>query len=512
MERRAPAVAASMHVMTEDRELGVVGPSLVPIPDHDPLATLLVSRSEPVSLTGLALESPALEALRAAGVVLVVPLVVDEELLGTINLGSRRSEQEYSTDDRSLLATLASQLAPAIRLAGLARRQEEEAARRERIDQELRVAGVIQQTLLPRDLPDLPGWELRAFYRPAREVGGDFYDVVSLDDGKVVVLEGDVTDKGVPAALVMATCRSALRSATERSDDPAEILRMTNDALVDDIPETMFVTCFCGVIDDDKIRFANAGHPLPLLLDGTAVTAIRATGMPLGMLPNSTYEVVEVPVPMGGALVITSDGVAEAHGADGSMYGFDRVARVVAEADDPLSAMVDDVDRFAPIQEDDITIVLLRRRASAAAAATTFGSTLLELRLSSKPGVEREAMEQVVRVATDAGMAESRARKLGTAVAEAIMNAAEHGNRFDPELEVEVVVDDVGDALRVNVGDQGSVAVPDVEVPDLGAKIAGDQSPRGWGRFLIGQLVDHVEDRRAEGRHVLTITMGKEEA
>lgn len=486
---------------------------VVPIPEHDPLTSLLVSRAAPVELSGLSLASPALDLLRAAGVVLVVPLVADGRLLGTINLGARRSEQEYTTDDRSLLATLASQLAPAVRLATLARRQEEQAAERERIDQELRVARVIQQTLLPRNLPDLPGWEIDAFYRPAREVGGDFYDVIALGDGRVVVVEGDVTDKGVPAALVMATCRAALRAATLRADDPGEILRLTNEALFEDIPATMFVTCFCAVIDGAEVRFANAGHPLPVLVAEGVATPVRATGMPLGMLPGSTYDVVGIEVPQGGLLVVVSDGVAEAHGADGAMYGFGRVADVVATADDPVGAVVEDIDRFAVgSQEDDITIVVLRRQASAVDSASAFGTALLEFQVPSVDGVERDAMDRVMVAAEGAGMEATRARKLGTAVAEAVMNAAEHGNDFDPDRPVEVVVTDAGESIEVHIADSGSVAVAAPEVPDIDAKVAGDQSPRGWGRFLIEKLVDHAEDREVDGRHVLTIRMRKEEA
>ncbi len=499
-----------MQTMTTDPG-GIEGPA-IPIPVHDPFSPLLVSRAAPVELAGLHLDSPAVQALREAGVVLVVPLVADGRLLGTINLGPRRSEQEYTTDDRNLLSTLASQLAPAVRLAALARRQEEQAAERERIDQELRVARVIQQTLLPRNLPDLVGWEIDAFYRPAREVGGDFYDVIPLEDGRVVVVEGDVTDKGVPAALVMATCRAALRAATLRAEDPGEILRLTNDALHEDIPPTMFVTCFCAVVDGGTVRFANAGHPLPILVTDDDSKPVRATGMPLGMLPGSTYEVVDISVPPGGVLVIASDGVAEAHGADGSMYGFQRVADVVRGAADPAGAVVDDVDDFAVgAQEDDITIVVLRRRNSAADSASSFRSTLLEFQLPSVDGIERDAMDRVMEAATNVGMDASRAKKLGTAVAEAVMNAAEHGNGFDPERPVDVVVSDDGSVVEVNVTDDGPGASGSVETPDIDAKIAGEQGPRGWGKFLIDQLVDELEDQIVDGRHVLTMRMRKED-
>ena len=148
-----------------------------------------------VDVETVQLASPGLEALRAAGVELVLPLVSQGELIGTINLGARLSEQEYLSDDRRLLADLAAQAAPAVRVAQLAQRQQAEARERERLVQELKVARLIQQTLLPRRLPDLPGWSLAAHYQPARAVGGDFYDLVDLPDGRVVLVIGDVTDK-----------------------------------------------------------------------------------------------------------------------------------------------------------------------------------------------------------------------------------------------------------------------------------------------------------------------------
>lgn len=501
--------------MTTDEAATAGNAAVVPIPEHDPLSMLLVSRAAPVRLDELALDSAALRDLRASGVVLLVPLVADGRLLGTINLGPRRSEQEYTTDDRSLLATLASQLAPAVQLATLVRRQEEQAAERERIDQELRVARVIQQTLLPRDLPDLRSWKVDAFYRPAREVGGDFYDLIPLADGRVVLVEGDVTDKGVPAALVMATCRAALRAAADRSSDPGEILRRTNEALVEDIPATMFVTCFCAVFERDggTVRFANAGHPLPILASGGRSEALRATGMPLGMLPGSSYDVVELDVPTDGMLVVVSDGVAEAHAPDGAMYGFDRVRRVVGETHDPTSAVVTDVDDFtAGAQEDDITIVVLRRSASAAQAAVAFGGPVLAFRIPSEEGVERPAMERVSEAARALGMTEAKARKLGTAVAEAIMNAAEHGHRFEAKRPIDVRLYDRGESVLVEVVDDGPWERAELPTPDIQAKVAGEQPTRGWGRFLIAKLADGVEDTVVEGRHVLGIRMRKEGA
>jgi len=161
----------------------------------------------------------------------------------------RRSDQDYSSDDRSLLTNLAAQAAPAIRVAQLVQEQASELRARERIDEELRVATLIQQQFLPRELPDLPDWQVAAFYGPARAVGGDFYDFIELPDGRVGIVVGDVTDKGVPAALVMARTHTILRSEAPRLIAPAKVLERANEILVAEMPERMFVTCLYLVLD-----------------------------------------------------------------------------------------------------------------------------------------------------------------------------------------------------------------------------------------------------------------------
>src|SRR5262245_47375484 len=213
------------------------------IAPNDPLIAYLQTAGGAIELEKLELESPAVEALKAAGVALVVPLVSGGELVGTLNLGPRLSDQQHSTDDKKLLDSLAAQAAPALQVAELVRRQAAEAASRERIEQELRVAQLIQQNFLPRELPELPGWHLDAYYKPAREVGGDFYDFFELPDGQVGVVVGDVTDKGVPAAMVMAAARSVLRATAARVVSPGETLERVNELLCPDIPDKMFVTC-----------------------------------------------------------------------------------------------------------------------------------------------------------------------------------------------------------------------------------------------------------------------------
>ena len=341
----------------------------VEIGPNDPLLAYFQGASDAVDVDALELDSPALRELKEAGVKLAVPLVSQGELIGVLNLGPRLSEQDYSSDDRKLLDNLGAQAAPALRVAQLVREQAAQAATRQRFEQELEVARLIQQNFLPRELPDLPGWQIAAYYHPAREVGGDFYDVIPLPDGRVGFVVGDVTDKGVPAALVMSATRSLLRASAQRLIEPGEVLERVNEQLCPDMPEKMFVTCLYGVLNpaSGHLRFANAGHDLPYVRTADGVIELRARGMPLGLMQGSRYEEKEATLAPGYGVLLHSDGIAEAHNADREMFGFPRLKQTMA--DGPRGhALVDHVlselEAFTgpgAEQEDDITMVTLER-------------------------------------------------------------------------------------------------------------------------------------------------------
>ena len=207
------------------------GPA-IEIAPTDPLFAYLQAASGVVDAERLELDSPALTELRAAHIQAIVPLVAQGELIGALYLGPRLSDQEYSADDRKLLTTLAAQAAPAIRVAQLVREQAIEIQARERLEQEMRVATLIQQQFLPRELPNLADWQVAAYYGPARAVGGDFYDFIALPDGRIGIVVGDVTDKGVPAALIMARTQSVLRGEAPRLLSPAKVLERANEILL----------------------------------------------------------------------------------------------------------------------------------------------------------------------------------------------------------------------------------------------------------------------------------------
>lgn len=497
----------------------------VEIPTGDPLETVLLSTGGPVELAGLEVQSKTIARLREEGVELVVPLIGQGELLGALYLGQRLSDQPYSTDDRRLLGNLASQVAPAMKVAQLVREQQAEAKERERIQQELQVAALIQQTLLPKELPSINGWNVDAFYRPARAVGGDFYDFIELDERRLGVVIGDVTDKGVPAALVMATSRSMLRAAAARHDSPSAVLADVNEALVPEIPPAMFVTCLYAIIDTEagEVVFANAGHNLPYVRTAQGVLELRATGMPLGLMPAMDYEERTHRLEDGDVMVLTSDGITEAHNPEGEMYGFSRLMGRVAKKtndEDVCGALVTDLEGWTgpdAEQEDDITLVVIRKTASASGSASAFDlegerdDVLATFSVSSLEGNERIAIEKVVEAVGPLGLASSRLEKLKTAVGETVMNAIEHGNHNDPELSVGVEVAANDRRLRVKVTDQGGdYDIPEAVTPDLEAKLAGEQTPRGWGLFLIGQMVDEVNRVRENGHHIVELVMNRE--
>ena len=488
------------------------------IAPNDPLAAYFCSTPSVVEIEKLHLDSPALTALRQSGVKLIVPLVAQGELIGLLNLGPRMSEQEFTSEDRGLLNNLAVQAAPAVRVAQLVYQQQLEVQERERIEQELRVAHLIQQTLLPKELPALEGWRVAAYYQPARAVGGDFYDFVYLSDGRLGLVVGDVTDKGVPAALVMATTRSILRAAAQRMDSPSPVLEHTNDMLCPDIPSNMFVTCLYAILDPRTglLRYANAGHDLPYRRTSTGVEEMRATGMPLGLMPGMTYEEREVTLGPDDSILFYSDGLVEAHNAQKEMFGFPRLRRLMGNhpgGEAMIDYLLDHLKGFTGPdweQEDDTTLVVLQRMPPAPPPSERGRGAgvgvLADFSLPSEPGNEREAVRRVVAAVCDR-LPAARLEKLKTAVAEAAMNAIEHGNKNQPDVPVDIQVTTRDESLIVRITDRGGLPVPEPTPPDLEAKLAGRQSPRGWGLFLIEKMVDEMRVSGDAVHHTLELIM-----
>jgi serine phosphatase RsbU (regulator of sigma subunit)/predicted ester cyclase len=252
-------------------------------------------------------------------------------------------------------------------------RLEQEARERERLEQELRVARRIQHALLPEATPQLDGWKITQYYQPAREVGGDFYDFLRLQDSRVGLVIGDVSGKGIPAAVLMANTQSVLRTVAQRGSAPGQALMEANEVLCAYVPPNMFITCLYSILEPESGRlvYANAGHNLPCCQRHNGrVDELRATGMPLGLMPGMGYEEKETILAPGDSTLFYSDGLVEAHDPKGQMFGFPRLRELVAEHGEKRSLgnlLLEELYSFVGEgweQEDDITLLTLRRSAS----------------------------------------------------------------------------------------------------------------------------------------------------
>ena len=296
------------------------------------------------------------------------PMICQEELLGAIYLDSTAMVR-FDEDDLLVLNGIGAQVAVAIKNAQMNRSLRE----KEQLEREIAIARTIQQSLLPRRIDAPPGWEIAATSLPARRVGGDFYDVLTPPAGQLCLVVGDVSGKGIAAALYMAGVLSELRFLLNAVDRIAEVARMTNEGLVERETMGMFVTGQLLTLDpatgDGAI--VCAGHPPALIrrADGRVESlADTGGGPPFGVIPGVPYEAERFRLERGDSLVLYTDGVLEATSPDGELYGAARLSeRVLAggSANDLLEGSVADATEFAGRsgQRDDLTLVVARRTA-----------------------------------------------------------------------------------------------------------------------------------------------------
>jgi anti-sigma regulatory factor (Ser/Thr protein kinase) len=322
----------------------------------------------------------------------------------------------------------------------------------------------------------------------------------------------------------MARTHSILRAEAGRSDSPGEILARANALLEPEMPARMFVTCLFAILEPatGRIVMANAGHNLPYIRTDDGVIELRATGMPLGLMPGIRYEEIEGVIAPGSNVLLYSDGLVEAHDPAAEMFGFPRLREAMTIDDagsELLDRLLEDLHRFTGPdweQEDDITLVTLRRASGVADEAggpATGPTTITAFSVPGEEGNERLAMDRVGAAIADLGLPPARLERLKTAVSEATMNAIEYGSQGRPEVPVDIVVETTTDAIVVRITDRAlSGTVPnDAEAPDIERKLAGEQKPRGWGLFLIKNMVDSMDVTSDGSTQTLTLTMAREE-
>jgi sigma-B regulation protein RsbU (phosphoserine phosphatase) len=296
------------------------------------------------------------------------PLKSDGQRLGVLRAYMGR-HYRFESFDVSLMEGIASQVSAVISNARLRK----DAAEGEKLDRQIRLAGEVQRRMIPSHPPDHSHYEFGCVYEPSAKLSGDFYDFISLPSGEMGVVIADVVGKGVPASLMMASTRSALRSFAERVPDIGELMRRVNLRLCHDTLPSEFVTAFYLALGTSgkSIRFCNAGHEPLLLLRHGAVTTLDVGGLVLGLDEEAAYECGEVAIEPGDLLLLVTDGLTEAMDYRGNVYGRDRLQSSIKlhgalAPDMPVDLVAKqvlwDVRRFAGLapQTDDMTVVAIR--------------------------------------------------------------------------------------------------------------------------------------------------------
>ena len=308
---------------------------------------------------------------------LLLPLSVKNELLGFMSLGQKLSEAPYSSTDLRLLSSVAAQTGIALEVARLNSAIGREIAARERLNRELEIAREVQQHLFPQHFPAISGLDYSGLCRPAREVGGDYYDFLELPEGKLGVAIGDVSGKGIGASLMMASLGASLRSQAAVVENLTQLIQRVNNLVYDASTSNRYATFFYAEYNpgNRQLLFVNAGHNPPVIVRrsnlGDEVLRLNPSRPPVGLLPKSSYEQGSFALQSGDLLVLFTDGISESMNSDDEEWGEERLIELAKTctgmpAIEAMNCIVTAAQRFAAgaPQHDDMTVVVLRVIAS----------------------------------------------------------------------------------------------------------------------------------------------------
>lgn len=326
----------------------------------------------PLHLSG---DDPRLgrESPRRTSAAMVCPLIYGSQKLGLLVVARRGGTEPFLSGAFEIFKAIAEQSAFALYNAFIF----SEAAEKKRLDQDLQIAHEIQRILLPSNAPDVPGYQISGINIPARQVSGDYYDYIPVDAGHFGVAVADVSGKGVPASLIMAMCRSVLRTQAAGQHSAAKVLQQVNAQLFPDIKEDMFISMAYVILETSSsaVTLSRAGHDAPLLYSARAktVSKINPPGMALGIDSGGVFNRVTgdftLTLESNNCLILYTDGVTEALDRQGSEFGMENVIRsILASASDGAAGVItrltDDVREFvgAHPQNDDITLIVIRKK------------------------------------------------------------------------------------------------------------------------------------------------------
>ena len=299
--------------------------------------------------------------------ILCVPLLVKGELIGYLAVFNKHNGAPFTNQDKRLLSIIGSQSAQLIENARL---YEEEKALL-LLQEEVKMASSIQRKLLPESKPEIPGFQVSCINIPAQSVGGDYYDFIHFSSGKIGFCVGDITGKGMPAAMLMANLQATIRSQASIFEESSDCLRGTNKLLFHSTDPEKFATVFYGILEPESgtMEFANGGHDAPLLLKkGKEIKSLHATGLLLGMMENASYNKGNITLDPGDTLLIYTDGVTEAMDTANNEYGLQRLHQHIADhndksSDELMNFIISDIRKHAEgtSQSDDITLMIIKR-------------------------------------------------------------------------------------------------------------------------------------------------------
>jgi len=296
------------------------------------------------------------------------PLKIKTEFFGVIVIEETSEARRFRQKRVEIIIGIANQLAMSIQNENL----QLETVARERLEYEFHLARQIQQTFLPEQMPDFENWELAAYWRPARQVGGDFYDVFKLPNGELGLIIADVSDKGIPAALFMAVTRTLLRAVILEVTSPSEVLQRINDLLIPENQQGMFVTVVYAVLslETGELTYANAGHNPPFLIFSSKqkIKKLNRTGMALGIVENTIINERKIRLQPEDCLLFYTDGITEAISQEQDLYGDDRLRKVLMEnhtfsSNNIVKSIERSVFDFmgSNLPADDLTMLMVKR-------------------------------------------------------------------------------------------------------------------------------------------------------
>jgi len=434
--------------------------------------------------------------------ILCAPMSVKEERIGAIELVNKRTgDGLFDEQDLHLLRSLASSAALATKNARMA----EALVEQERVRRELELAAEIQRGLLPDGGDD--SFPIHGVNCPARTVSGDFYDFFPLDDGRICFNLGDVSGKGMNAALLMAKTASLFRCLGKTIHQPGRLLSMINDEICETVTRGMFVTMAGGIYDPQTgiVKLANAGHEPPLYYSGDgSFVAIPAEAPPLGISPLLSGDggIPEIELNLnGGTLYIFSDGVTEGYLEDGSELAAEGLQKILVDkAAEPATARLQTViacvNREGVALRDDLTLLAIDDGINKAArlllpdeADTNAPENIFHVNFPSQPDRLKLVRSAVFDTAKMCGCSESVARDIVIAVDEACQNVIRHAYKGSPDGKIILDISRQGDGIILSLRD---FADP-VDVAKIKPRDLDDLRPGGLGTHFIREIMDEVD-------------------